>query len=644
MCGIIGYYGPASRLQELAEALDRGLQGLSHRGPDDQGIWEDVRDGEALGFGHRRLSIIDLSSSGHQPMVSANARYSIVFNGEIYNFKEIRNELAARGIQFRSTSDTEVVLEAYALWGIAAVERFVGMFALAIWDRVDRRLVLIRDRVGVKPLYFFLHDGIFAFASELRGLQPFRSWPRDLDSRALGEFFQFGYIAGDRTIFQAVRVVEPGTWMSYSTSEGLRTGRYWVLEDAASKVDVPKDERGAKAHLNWLLESACAYRLVSDVPVGVFLSGGIDSSLVTAIIASRLGADTRTYTIGFAETGYDESQWAKAVAAHLGTHHTCERLTMSEAEGAIERWGDLFDQPFGDTSAIPTMLVARLARTEVKVALSADGGDELFGGYVNYSTIPNKIRALERVPAPLRRLAGHAIDGRTRAAIAAAILGMCSRGNSEKSVDRVRKLAEALLGGDSGAVFELAVSYSTPNQVQQLLGTRLATRPTLSSSSSASLEEAMMRWDFHHYLPGDILVKVDRMTMGVGLEGREPLLDHRLAEFAFACPLSFRIGPLGAKHLLRSILYDLVPRHLIDRPKQGFGIPLSSWLRVGRLKVFVRDLLSRDSLWGSGLVDPVALKRAVDDFLAGARVDPHRIWLFVAFEFWRRKWLQGHGN
>jgi len=561
---------------------------------------------------------------------------------EIYNFGEIRTELAAHGVQFRSTSDTEVLLEAYALWGIAAVERFIGMFALAIWDRLEQRLLLIRDRAGVKPLYFFLHEGILAFASELRGLQPFRSWPRELDHGALGEFFQFGYIAGNRTIFRAVRVVEPGTWISYSTSEGLRSGRYWSLESAASKVDVPREENAAKEHLSRLLESACAYRLVSDVPVGVFLSGGIDSSLVTAIISSRLGADTRTYTIGFAEAAYDESQWAKAVAAHLGTHHTSERLTMDEAERAVECWGDLFDEPFGDTSAIPTMLVARLARTQVKVALSADGGDELFGGYVNYSTIPNVIRALERVPAPLRRFIGHAMASRGGAALAANIIGLRSRGNFDKSEDRVRKLTEALLRRDSTGVFELAVSHTTPNQVQQLLGTQSVSRPGLSTSS-ASLEEAMMSWDFHHYLPGDILVKVDRMTMRVGLEGREPLLDHRLAEFAFACPLRFRMGKLGAKHLLRSVLYDLVPRHLIDRPKQGFGIPLASWMRTGRLNVYVRDLLSRDSLFGSGLVDPATLKRAVEGFLSGARVDPHRIWLFVAFEFWRRKWLQGYG-
>jgi len=642
VCGIIGYSGPTSRLRELSGALELGLQSLSHRGPDDYGTWEDVRDDEVLGLGHRRLSIIDLSPSGHQPMVSASGRYCTVFNGEIYNFKEIRTELAAQGVQFKSTSDTEVVLEAYALWGTAAIGRFIGMFALAIWDRIEQRLLLVRDRAGVKPLYFFLHDGIFGFASELRGLQPFRSWPRELDGGALGEFFQFGYIAGNRTIFTAVRIVEPGTWATYSRSEGLRTGRYWDLETAASTVDVPRDERAAKEHLSELLESACAYRLVSDVPVGVFLSGGIDSSLVTAIIASRLGADTRTYTIGFAEPAYDESQWAKAVAAHLGTHHRSERLTMDEAERAVECWGDLFDEPFGDTSAIPTILVARLARTEVKVALSADGGDELFGGYVNYATIPNKIRALERVPAPLRRFAGHAMNSRGGAALAESILGMRSRGNFDKSEDRVRKLAEALLGGDGTRVFELAISHTTPNQVRHLLGTRAVLRPGLDSTSP-SLEEAMMRWDFHHYLPGDILVKVDRMTMRVGLEGREPLLDHRLAEFAFACPLRFRMGPLGAKHLLRSVLYDLVPRHLIDRPKQGFGIPLASWMRTGRLNAYVRDLLSGDSLWGSGLVDPVALKRAVDGFLSGARVDPHRIWLFVAFEFWRRKWLQGHG-
>lgn len=575
-------------------------------------------------------------------MGSANGRYWAVLNGEIYNFKEIRTELEARGIKFKSTGDTEVVLEAYALWGIAAVGRFIGMFALAIWDRIDQRLLLIRDRVGVKPLHFFVNNGVFAFASEIRGLQPFRSWPRDLDQGALGEFFQFGYVAGNRTIFRAVRVVEPGTWTSYSTSEGLRTGRYWTLESAASKVDVPRDERTAKEHLNSLLESACAYRLVSDVPVGVFLSGGIDSSLVTAMIASRLGADTRTYTIGFVEPAYDESQWAKAVALHLGTHHTSERLTMDEAERTVESWGDLFDEPFGDTSAIPTLMVSRLARTEVKVALSADGGDELFGGYVNYTTLPGKIRALERVPAPLRKVIGRAMNG-GGAALAENVLRMRSRGNFDKSEDRVHKLTEALLSRNSAGVFELAVSYTTPKQVQQLLGTRSALRPSLDASAE-SLEDAMMRWDFHHYLPGDILVKVDRMTMRVGLEGREPLLDHRLAEFAFACPLRFRMGPLGAKHLLRSVLYDLVPRHLIDRPKQGFGVPLASWMRTGRLNVYVRDLLSRDSLWGSGLVDPVALKRAVDGFLAGARVDPNRIWLFVAFELWRRKWLQGQGT
>jgi len=637
MCGIIGYACPPARDESLSSALGAGIDSLAHRGPDDRGRWSHTEDSVAVGFGHTRLSILDLSDTGHQPMLSASGRYAITYNGEIYNFSEVRADLESCGVRFRSTGDTEVILEAFERWGLAAVDRFIGMFAFALWDRAERRVLLVRDRVGVKPLYFCLHDRAFAFASELRGLYAFDFWPRDIDGSSLSEFLQFGYIAAPWTIFKTVHSLEPGAWVSYSPSEGLRSGTYWSLGRSSSANDIPDDEPTAKERLRELLEAACRYRLVSDVPVGVFLSGGIDSSLVAAIIAKRLGADTRTFTIGFNEASYDESGWAAAVARHLGTRHIEQKLSIDEAERTVESWGELFDEPFGDSSAIPTLLVSRVAREHVKVALSADGGDELFGGYVNYTAIPPKIRTLRAMPRPVRRMLGGALRTRGGTALAAQVLRQPLEMGEDKTLDRIRKLAEAFSGSEAEAVFQLAISYSTPEQVAELVPQLAHARPSIGRFRG-SLEEAMMSWDFHHYLPGDILVKVDRMTMHVSLEGREPLLDHRLIEFAFASPLRYRIGAMGTKHLLRSILYDLVPRELLERPKQGFGIPLGAWMRKGRLHAMVRELLSTDSLAGSGLVDPAALSRIVDGFLAGARIDHKRVWLLLALEMWRRKW------
>jgi asparagine synthase (glutamine-hydrolysing) len=638
MCAIVGCIAPHADREALLRQVASGMQRLAHRGPDDEGSWAETSQGTTVAFGHRRLSILDLSPSGHQPMVSSSGRYVIVFNGEIYNFREVRSALDSGGAALRSSGDTAVVLEAFEQWGLAAIERFVGMFAFALWDRREQRVLLVRDRVGVKPLYYCVQDGMLAFASELRGLQAFAFWPRQIDSGALAEFLQYGYISAPRTIFQGVQSLEPGGWAEMSATGALRRGIYWSLESSPAPFEVEQREDEARERLRELLDSACAYRLVSDVPVGVFLSGGIDSSLVTAVIAKRLGADTRTFTVGFEEAPYDESGWAAKVARHLGTRHTERKLSIAEAERTIESWGELFDEPFGDSSAIPTLLVSKVAREQVKVALSADGGDELFGGYVNYDSIPPKIRALGRIPRPVRNTVGGMLRTPLGAMLASRVLPTPATAGTDKRLDRIHKLGEVLSAGDARSVFQLAVSYSTPRQVTELVGCADDTRPDLARFPG-SIEEAMMAWDFHHYLPHDILVKVDRMTMRVGLEGREPLLDHRLVEFAFAAPMRYRIGALGSKHLLRSLLFDVVPRELIERPKQGFGIPLGQWLRRGRLFEMVRGLLSSDSLRGSQLVNPRALDALVGAFVSGAPIDATRVWLLVAFEMWRRRWL-----
>ena len=636
MCGIAGYWArrgdPSPWLADLAASVES----LRRRGPDDNGVW--VRPGGRVGMGHTRLSILDLSPLGHQPMRSADGSLTMVFNGEIYNFAVVRAELEARGHRFRSSGDSEVLLAALQEWGVNAVDRFVGMFAIAVWNERERRLMLLRDRLGVKPLYYAWDGERFWFGSELKALRAFRAWPARIDRDAVGEYLQYGYISAPRSIYENVRKLEPGHWLEVGEVGEPRAWRYWSLAEAPSFTE---DEATLERRLEDLLIDACRHRMVSDVPVGVFLSGGLDSSLVTALLQHYGGGEVRTFTIGFDDPRYDESPWARKVARHLGTRHTDAIVTARDMRGVLEQWAELFDEPFGDQSGVPTYLVAKMARENVKVALSADGGDELFSGYSHYGVVLERERSLRRVPyavrAAIARLPLRALTSR-----ASRLVPRASSHRIRRDVlERLEKLHVLFPALDRATIYDLAMSFWTPWDIASLLGHECEPRERVVAGDFA---DQMARCDVRHYLPDDILVKVDRTTMAAGLEGRDPLLDHRLAEFAFRLPGAMKRGSLGTKHLMRKVLYRYVPRELIERPKQGFAIPLGRWFR-GELSPLIDEYLDPRRIRDGGLFDPAQVAQAVRNFRAGGeaneRLDVQKLWLLVAFQMWRERWERG---
>lgn len=633
MCGITGIWAHNIDKDRIRRELMESVATLRHRGPDDEGIWLNE---SGIGFGHTRLSILDLSALGHQPMISRDRRYAIVFNGEIYNFAEIRAELEDVGHTFSGTGDTEVILQAFGEWGPDAVRRFIGMFAIALWDEHDQTLQLFRDRVGVKPLYFGWDGSVLIFGSELKALRAFRHWSPSIDTSSLGEFLQYGYISEDRTIFEGISKLKPGHRLSLRPGKQPVITQYWRASDNLN-LDISGSDADIEVRLEALLVDAFRYRMVSDVPVGVFLSGGVDSSLVTALLAKHHEQNIRTFTIGFGEGSHDESRWAKKVAAHCGTNHTEYILGVNEALDIAKDWGRLFDEPFGDSSGIPTLLVSRLASNDVKVVLSADGGDEVFSGYDVYTSVLTRTAQLARIPkwigkvlsAPPRatspRLAKRRVVG--------SIIPTSKRGSLLRKLDRLRKM---LSEPTPGRLMDIYLSYWQPEEIRQLIGQY--DQPRANADSYPGLPATQMSlWDFQHYLPEDILTKVDRTTMAVSIEGREPLLDHRVIEFGLSLPLHLRRGELGTKHILKSILYKNVPRTLVDRPKQGFAIPLDSWLKTD-LKDLVADYLSESRIESAGLLDNEIVQRVVKNFYAGDNTLGSPLWFLLAFEMWREQW------
>jgi len=632
MCGITGYWARRGDSSAWLADLAASVDSLKQRGPDDSGVW--VRNGGRVALGHTRLSILDLSPLGHQPMRSADGALTMVFNGEVYNFAVVRAELEALGHRFRSSGDSEVILAALQEWGVKAVDKFVGMFAIAVWNEREHRLWLLRDRMGVKPLYYAFDGTHFWFGSELKALRAFREWKPQIDRDALGEYLQYGYISAPRSIYRDVHKLMPGHWLELGEVGEPVARPYWTAPPAEPQLTGSEDE--LEHRLEHLLVDACRYRMVSDVPVGVFLSGGLDSSLVTALLQRYGGGEIRTFTIGFDDPRYDESRFAKQVAQHLGTRHTEKIVTAKDMLGVMGEWAGLFDEPFGDQSGVPTYLVSKMAREHVKVALSADGGDELFSGYSHYGVVLERERSLSKIPSALR----HAIAG-----FPMGVLRGLGRGHNLRRnvVERVEKLQVLFPGLDRPTIYDLAMSFWTPWDITSLLGRKPVARERIADVHGFA--DQMVRCDLRHYLPDDILVKVDRTTMAAGLEGREPLLDHRLVEFALRLPPEMRRGPLGTKHLMRKILYRHVPRELIERPKQGFAIPLSKWLR-GELSPLIDEYLSPSRVRAGGLFDPGMVAAAVSNFRDGGpkndRLDVQKVWLLIAFEMWRDKWDTGY--
>ena len=641
MCGITGYWVRDCQPDAWLRDLPGAVQSLRQRGPDDSGTW--VRTGGGVAFGHTRLSILDLSELGRQPMVSDDGDLVMVFNGEIYNFAEIRAELEKCGHHFRSSGDSEVVLAALRHWGIAAVERFIGMFAIALWRESERRLWLIRDRLGVKPLYYAWGGRALWFGSELKALRAFRAWRADVDRGALGEYFQFGYISAPRSIYRQVCKLSPGHWLELGETGEPVTRCYW------STLEPREPLAGSESELEEQLEAmfidAFRYRMVADVPVGVFLSGGLDSSLVTAILQRHSGQTVHTFTVGFTDPRFDESRWARRVATHVGTQHTEHILSPAEMVGILTRWADLFDEPFGDSSGVPTFLVSCVARESVKVALSADGGDELFSGYEHYGVMLARERMLARIPRPARNALSQTLQLLPERSLQRLVdrlpVPIALRHAARRTVvDRLEKLRVILPQADPATIYDLGMSSWTRAETAQLLGGFVSPRPLLNGYPR-SFADHMSCCDLRHYLPDDILTKVDRTTMAVGLEGREPLLDHRLVEFALRLPLGLRRGSLGTKHLLRRVLYRYVPRQIVERPKQGFAVPISRWLR-GELSALLDTYLAPERVRAAGILDPRVVERALSNFRDGApgrdRLDVQKVWLLFAFEMWREKW------
>jgi asparagine synthase (glutamine-hydrolysing) len=622
MCGIAGFLAPGGLT--AAHPLDavRGMtSALAHRGPDDSGHWCDDDAGVALG--HRRLSIIDLSPQGHQPMASADGRWTVVFNGEIYNFQALRRELEAAGERgWRGTSDTEVLLAAVSRWGLdATLPRLVGMFALALWDGRERCLHVARDRMGEKPLYYGWSGQAFLFASELKAMRAFPGWQGELDRDVLALYLRYGYVPEPYAIYRGIHKLPPGAALRVrATDSAVSTATpraYWspaaVARDARAGLFAGRPE-DALSRLDALLREAVAGQMVADVPLGAFLSGGVDSSLVVALMQAQSSRPVRTFTIGFTEEEFDEANFARDVASHLGTQHTELYVSPREALEVIPTLPVVYDEPFGDSSQIPTILVSRMARAHVTVCLSGDGGDELFGGYTRYDQAARQWRSVGRVPAPLRR------------AFSACVPPIGGR---------AVKLGRVLGAADRVALYRRLVSQCD-EPLRLVKGAveppTILTDPA-GRANLADYREELMWIDAVSYLPGDILAKVDRAAMSVSLETRIPLLDHRVVEFAWRLPSSLKWQDGRGKWPLRALLDRYVPRPLIERPKRGFGVPINRWLRED-LRDWAEDLLSTTRLREDGLLDAARVRSRWHEHLSGAADRRYYLWNVLMFQAW----------
>ena len=652
MCGIAGIF-TADRVDPAL--LLRMAAAIAHRGPDDQGIWSD--DEAGIGFAHRRLSIVDLSPQGHQPMHSADGRYVICFNGEIYNHHEIRAELETLGRLpeggWRGHSDTEILLQAIVAWGLeSAIGRCAGMFALGLWDRKERLLHLVRDRFGEKPLYYGWAGRDFVFASELKALRVHPKFDAEIDRGALRLLAARGYIHAPLSIYRRIYKLLPGCIVTLSAAaldqplahppsevgEGpLRLRRYWSYRDVvcdglASPIT---EESDALEALEKVLAEAIKGQSMADVPVGAFLSGGIDSSTVVALYQKYSSAPVRTYSIGFEEKGFDEAQHAKAVAEHLGTVHHEHYVTVREARDVIPLLPTMYDEPFADSSQIPTFLVSRYARKEVTVALTGDGGDELFAGYRRHYLAPRLWRQMNNVPLPLRSLAAGVL-GRIPSGFWSGAANLISSGERPFLGSKIRKglrIAKSIRSFD-----ELYPTFLDEWSLEQspVIGAKGEDfRFDLDVAPGASPAVRMMYSDAVSYLPGDILCKVDRASMAVSLETRVPFLDHRVAALAARIPIDLKVRGAHGKHILRQLLYREVPSELFERPKAGFAIPVGDWIK-GELRGWAEDLLNPARMAEEGWFDPAIVQRRWQDHLAGRSDSTPALWSILMFQAWFR--------
>jgi asparagine synthase (glutamine-hydrolysing) len=634
MCGIAGFIDFKKESNE--QLLQQMASCLQHRGPDGQGSYFADAPAAQIGLGHRRLSIIDLSTSANQPLHFGGLH--IIFNGEIYNYNEIREELIQKGHQFQTHSDTEVILHAWKEWGEAAIQQWHGMFAIALYDEAKEEVIFIRDRSGVKPLNYYWKDDLFLFGSELKTLVAHPSFHKELNRDAVASFLQYGYVSHPHCIYKHTHKLKPGHLLRLKLrTKAFEQVQYWNVYDHYNKSKLNIGIEEAVEQTEKILEKGFQYRMVADVPVGVFLSGGYDSSCVTALLQKNSTEKLKTFTIGTTDQKLDEAPFAKQIAAHLGTDHTEYYCTPKEALDIIPELPHYYDEPFADSSAIPTILVSRLARKKVTVALSADAGDEIFAGYNRYDYIARFGKKIGSIPSPMRKMAAVVMENISSESIPY----LRNKQNFHSRYDKLKNLLND--PSPSELLKNLSIVF-TDKEIRELFSQPVNELTTAHQSTElkGGYDDAlayMMAVDYQTYMVDDILQKVDRATMSVSLEGREPFLDQDIIEWAAQLPSELKYYNGQKKYILRQIVHKYIPREIMERPKMGFGIPVESWLSK-ELKALVEEYLSEQSLKAHGLFNVAAVRKTVNEFFSGRKEKHLKIWYLLMFQMWYKQWMQ----
>lgn len=628
MCGIAGFIDFKKKLD--LKTLSDLTEVLNHRGPDSSDLTILTNKFANIGLGHKRLSIIDLSDNGHQPMTFRNL--SIVYNGEVYNFQEIKKELTDLGYNFYSNSDTEVVLKAFHKWGVKSLDKFIGMFAFAIFDNLNNKFFLIRDRAGIKPLYWYYNNELLLFASELKSFNNVINFKKELDLNSASLFFKYGYIPQPYTIFKKTFKLNSGNYLEVNLkNKKITKTTYWDVSDFYKKKKLNISENEILAHTENLLKSAFEYRMVSDVPVGIFLSGGYDSSAVTAILQKSRTKKLKTFSIGFKESHFNEAQHAKKVAQYLGTEHYEYFFSSADALNLIPKISENWDEPFGDSSCLPTMFLSKKTRDKVKVSLSADGGDEIFGGYTKYIYSLTYYNNLKLIPFKNQ---------------IANLISYIQLNNTPflsknlRFLGKYYRLIDLLNTNNAFEIMDIISQKNTHQEINMLLQ-----KPTslLSTDFNNTLNfsdhiNQMLNIDYKTYLADDILTKIDRSTMAFSLEGREPLLDHRIIEFLARIPGAYKIINKETKPILKKIVHKYIPKKLMDRPKMGFGIPMNLWLK-NEFKDYLLHYTSRNQIKSDQILNYDTVKNLKEEYLKGDNTKTTKLWYILIFQLWKEKWM-----
>jgi asparagine synthase (glutamine-hydrolysing) len=628
MCGITGFIDFNGHTRE--PVLHSMTDALYHRGPDDGGYFYIHHENQVIGLGHRRLSILDLSANGHQPMMFNNL--TITYNGEIYNFNEIRTKLEEKGYRFDSNTDTEVILKAYHCWGIKMLNRFNGMFAFALYDNETQRLTLVRDRAGVKPLYYYFKGGLFLFASELKSFHQHPQFCKELNNDGLALFLQYGYILQPHTIYRNCYKLKGGHYLTLDLkNQNIVDIPYWDVMDCYRQPKFSISEEEAIDETEKILKSAFEYRMVSDVPVGLFLSGGYDSSTVAAILQANHTEKIKTFTIGFYEKEFNEADSAKKIAGYLGTDHREYYCTQKDVAEILSHLPEIWDEPFGDPSAIPTILVSRLAREKVTVSLSADGGDEIFGGYNKYTFIGQKRKLINRLPKYSQELFKFILRNPAAGFVA-------KLGGMPNAEGRLKRLSYAWGKDDNDMLAILSTDFTDSDLSEYLSIPFNKVSTDFDDRLNSFWLDNFQSVDYKTYQVDDILTKVDRASMSVSLEGREPMLDHRIIEYVARLDPAFKIKNGVKKHLLKQIAYKYIPKKLLDKPKKGFGIPVQKWCRK-EICGFLPEYLNKDLLKKEAIFNVNKVLNLRDAYLSGKKVSFSKLWNILMFQMWKERWL-----